>query len=274
LNDSADQHNQKHEAAHSKLTDLQSRVAVVERFGPTLLELKRSHSELSDGNASFDAEHAGTKERLDNMEALFGDASNRQSKDLLNLKGLHDKHASMLTKHASQLEGFANHQEHHATIPERMAYVEQVLGDSADKHEAELAELHKKVAKEAAAREKHHGSIKDLLAKEQDARNNHHSTLNERVDYLEGVLGDNADKHAREVAEIASGHQKLHGSLKSQGDGHGAFVERVNKLEKAFAECTENQARQAKAITVRFDSFSNKLHAVSDAWTKSTPRVG
>jgi len=167
LNDSADKHAEKLEAAHKKLAEMHGRISACERFGPSLLELKKGHSELCDHRNTWDSEHVSVKDRLDNIEALFGDTTNRHTKELKGLKSLHDKHVATLTKHASQLEGFATHQEQHATLPERMSYIEQQLGDSADKHLAEVAELHKKVGKEQAAREKHHSSVKELLAREQ-----------------------------------------------------------------------------------------------------------
>jgi len=177
-----------------------------------------------------------------------------------------------LTKHASHIDGFAAHQEQHATLPERLAYIEQQFGDSADKHLAEVAELHKKVAKEQASREKHHGSMKDLFAREQEERGSHHASLNERVDFLEGAIGDNAEKHARELAQLVSGHQKLSGDMKSRGDGHGAVVERVNKLEKVVGETAERQTRDSRAVKAKFESFISRLSAVKEAWVQETPR--
>merc|ERR1740121_2875685 len=242
----------------------------MENLNNVLGDLKKGHSELHNHRASMDSEHNSVKERLDNIEALFGDATNRQSKELKGLKSLHDKHAAMLTNHASQLEGVLGHQEHHATLPERMAYVEQQLGDSADKHAAHLAELHKKVSQEQAARDKHHGSVKDLLAREQEERSNHHASLNERLDFLEGAMGTNADKHTRELAQLASSHQKLTSEMKGHGEG---VTERVSKLEKALVETAERQARETKATKAKFESFCNRLSAVKDAWGQETPRT-
>merc|ERR1719491_670543 len=176
--------------------------------------------------------HTSLQDRLDTMESLFGDSTNRQTKELKGIKSLHDKHAAMFTKHASQLDGFANHQEHHATLPERMAFIEEQMGDSADKHLEHVADLHTKVAGEQAAREKHHGSVKELFAREKEERSNHHASLNERLDYLESVIGDNADSHMSGLAEVVSIHQKLSGDLKSCGDSHSAVSDRVSKLER------------------------------------------
>merc|ERR1740121_2981241 len=155
LNDSADKHNEKIEEAHARLGDLHGRLAACEKFGAALKDLKKGHSDLHDHRNSMDSLHASLQDRVDNMEAVFGDVTNRQMKELKALKVTHDKQGALITKHASLLDGFAGHQEHHASLPERMAYIEQQLGDSADKHAAEVAELHKKVAREKDSRDKH-----------------------------------------------------------------------------------------------------------------------
>jgi len=273
LNDSADKHAEKVDAAHAKLADVHGRLSACERLGSSLAELKKGHSELHEGRRAYEADAASTKDRLDSMETLFGDSANRHAKELKSLKAAQDKHGSQLSKHASSIDGFSAHQEHHATLPERMDYIEQQIGDSADKHAAEVAALHKKVSQEQAAREKHHGSVKDLLTREQEERGNHHASINERVDYLESVLGDNADKHSQEIAQIVSGHQKLQGELKSRGDIHASVGDRVSKLERALADTAERQVRDSKVTQAKLDAFNNRFSVVKDAWGQETPRI-
>merc|ERR1740121_3610196 len=244
----------------------------MENLNNVLGDLKKGHGSLAAQKAQLEAQHASVKERLDNIEALFGDATNRQTKELKGLKSLHDKHAAVLTKQSSQLDDLLSHKDHHASMPERMAYLEQMLGDSADKHAAHVAELHKKLEQEKAARDKHHGSVKDMLAKEQDERGGHHASINERVDYLENVIGTNADKHAKELEKLARSHKELTGELKAKGDSHEGVTERVSKLEKALVETAERQAREAKATKAKFESFSMKLSVVKEAWGSDTPR--
>lgn len=272
MNDSADRHAAKIDAAHGKLTDMHSRLSAVERFGPAILDLKKGHSELHDHKSSITSDHTALKDRTDNMEALFGDSTNRQTRDLKALKALHDKHATTLTNHASQLDGFTLHQEHHASLPERMTYIEQQIGDSADKHLAEISELHKKVAREQASREKSHNSYKDQMAREQEERGNHHASMNERLDYLESVIGDNADKHASEIASVVSGHQKLYGELGSHGNNHASTAERVSKLEKAAVDVAQRQEREGRATQAKLDVMAKRFSIVKEAWGLETPR--
>lgn len=264
LGDSADKHNAELAALHKKVAQEQS---AREKHHGGVKDLLARESEARD------AHHATLSERVDFLESMLGDTADKHAQELKNLKSSHDKLGGLLTKQGSQLDGFDAHREHHASIPERMAYLEQQLGDSADKHSAELAALHKKVSQEQAARDKHHGNVKDLLARESEARDTHHATLSERVDFLEGMLGDTADKHAQELAQIASGHQKLQGELKSRGESHASVSDRVVRLEKGLAEATERQSRDSKSIYAKLDSFGNRFSAVKGAWSSETPRV-
>merc|ERR1719203_2696484 len=145
MNDSADQHSQKVAAAHSRLDEVHSRLAACEKHGPAVLELKRNHADLASTKNMLVSDLTGLTDRLDNMEAVVGDASNRHMKELKALKANHDRHTAALTKHGAHLEAFAAHQEQHAPLPERVTYLEQQLGDSADRHATAVAELHRKL---------------------------------------------------------------------------------------------------------------------------------
>jgi len=273
MNDSADQHNQKLEAAHSKLDEIHGRVSVCEKYGPGLNELKRNHSEFMNLTNSLSSDHGGLRDRMDNMEAAFGDVSNRQTKDITGLKSGQSSHAAMLKTHAVHIDGFSQHKEYHASLPERVGYIEQQLGDSADKHAAEVDELHKKVERESQAREKHHGSFKDILAREREERSNHHATLNERLTYLEGLLNDSADKHERELGQLQSTHQKLAQDIKLHGGNHGDLVDRCNANERALADLTDKQAKDIKSALTKFDHLCTRLSIIKGAWRQETPRV-
>merc|ERR1739848_304040 len=111
--------------------------------------------------------------------------------------------------------------EHHATLQERVTYLEQLLHDSADKYDRELAaekEAREVQAKSqcvkalqvwlnnnaaAALRLAFDGwaiMIKRNKAAALNQLHEHHATLQERVTYLEQLLHDSADKHDRELA--------------------------------------------------------------------------
>ena len=74
---------------------------------------------------------------------------------------------------------------HHASLPERI--------DSADKHARELQAL-------KDAHDKH--------AKGLEATQDKHASVDDRIKYLEKLLGDSVDKHARKLqARGGAAHQ-------------------------------------------------------------------
>lgn len=84
------------------------------------------------------ASHASVADRVQYLEKLLGDSVDAHSSELQALKAEHAKHADAVAKQARDLQG---QDVHHAAMRERMAYLEKLLGDSADKHAAELNSL-------------------------------------------------------------------------------------------------------------------------------------
>merc|ERR1719343_698645 len=95
-----------------------------------------------------------------------------------------------------------------APMVERMQYVEGIVGDSMEKHAREIAQAHVKLdlfavrvagvestkEKVDALRADHHQHASDMQT--------HHATMKQRLDYLEKLIGDSADKHAQELAKL------------------------------------------------------------------------
>merc|ERR1719282_1444257 len=113
------------------------------------------------------------------------------------------------------MAGIMDTHQRHASLEERMNYVEKELGDSADKHARAMS---------------------DLKKKHEDLRSAHgqHANVPERLRFLEQQIGDSADKHARHIAEIEAlrkshdKHAKEMGSLKDQHkEFHASLTERV-----------------------------------------------
>lgn len=82
-------------------------------------------------------------------------------------------------------------------MPERIDYLEKMLGDSADTHAQELQALKEAHSKTASAQGKHAKHLESL-----QGLHSNHSSMNERMDYLESMLGDSAEKHAAELAAL------------------------------------------------------------------------
>merc|ERR1712190_386850 len=84
---------------------------------------------------------------------------------------------------------------HHASIHERVAELERFVGDSADKHNAELEALKRNHSKHAKDME----ALKGFTP---------HASLEERVAELERFTGDSADKHFAEIETLKKAHAK------------------------------------------------------------------
>merc|ERR1719472_102865 len=92
-------------------------------------------------------------------------------------------------------ESADHHSNHKASMETRLGFVEKTLGDNAEKHTKELAAHAEKHAKSLSDHAERHA--KDLAAVAgQKADTAQHSTLLQRVDYLEKSLGESADSHS------------------------------------------------------------------------------
>ena len=97
-------------------------------------------------------------------------------------------------------------------MPERIDYLERLLGDSADKHQRELAALKEAHTKSVAA---HAKSAKDLEGLK--ALHAHHAAMGERIEYLQTMLGAVSDKHFEEMQFVKAVHSKHADALAKQG---------------------------------------------------------
>eukprot|EP00913_Durusdinium_trenchii_P035683 g33388.t1 len=118
-----------------------------------------------------------------------------------------DHHKKVMEEHKANHAKLASdvraREASHATLADRLGYLEQRMGDSLEKHAQELAAavakmdaMHGRVSEERVAREAHVASLESLkkahgsLASEKQALEKHHATLAERIDYLEKASFD------------------------------------------------------------------------------------
>merc|ERR1712050_757926 len=113
---------------------------------------------------------------------------------------------------------------HRATMEQRLCYVEQAIGDSADKHARGLEQL--KLSHEK------HAAILNRAGQSSEK----HATIEQRLDELERYVGDSADKHFKELEEM----KKVHGSHAERMQGfhthHGTMAERLQRVESCLDE--------------------------------------
>jgi hypothetical protein len=123
--------------------------------------------------------------------------------------------------------------EHHATLAERVKYIEQVIGDNADKH----AELARKLG--------------GCALKE------HHASLQERVTYLERFFGESADKNAKEMSGLKDAHQESHAQMRSRIDalerGLGTSINSSDDVKHLYGQHKASMEQLLKALENKID---------------------
>merc|ERR1719310_500701 len=90
----------------------------------------------------------------------------------------------------------------------RLEYLENLIGDNADKHQKLIEESQKKLDELHAKTKGLQGALDGCA----DAKQ--HASIEERVEYLESFVGESADKHAeflKHAREITSKHSALTG---------------------------------------------------------------
>jgi hypothetical protein len=321
LGDSADRHAEELAAAHAKLEQLHHRVSATEKHGAAVADLQKAHSSMAAEKQGLAEHHATLKERVDYLETAMGDSADKHFKEVAALKAAHaklasdhkldhgslkdqaakdkdareEKHASLEERmkylegligdnadkhskelaahkaaHAKLVSDTKSRDTKHVTMEERLNYIEGALGDSADKHSKALAAAHAKIDKlseeERAARDRHSGSVRDLLQQERDALGAHHSTMEERLKYLEGLIGDNADKHWKELQAHKAAHAKLASESKARDSHHASIEERLNFVEKSFGDSAGANKSELKATQNKIELMNGRLAAVRDAW--------
>merc|ERR1719199_445423 len=122
-----------------------------------------------------------------------------------------------------------------------MTYIETFIGESADKHSAELAEA-------ARSLDEAHKKISGLgdVVNRHDAKHSaheHHATIQERLTYIEKFMGDSADKHDAEMAEAARSLDEAHKKISGLGD----VVNRHDAKHSAHDDHGSNMANNMDA---------------------------
>lgn len=289
---SAEKHALELEAAHVKLEHLHGRLSACEVHGATVSELKQAHSGLANEKSVLKSQHASLKERVDFLEGALADSAGNHAQMLeaahAKLEHVHGRLAacerngavleSLRKAHGELASGKAALDIHHATLEERLLHVEQRLGDSSERQAQEVAllnskhdELHGRLTEERAARERHHGFLRELLGKHKDHGDAHQAAITERVEYLENLVGDNADKHARELADHRNLATKLASELKAREAHHGTMEQRLTKLESIHGDSATKLTQELRAAHLKIDNMYGRLVAVKDAWRADSP---
>eukprot|EP00931_Biecheleriopsis_adriatica_P025225 TRINITY_DN15541_c0_g1_i2.p1 TRINITY_DN15541_c0_g1~~TRINITY_DN15541_c0_g1_i2.p1 ORF type:complete len:1858 (-),score=462.88 TRINITY_DN15541_c0_g1_i2:61-5634(-) len=273
----AEKHGEEISLAQGKVDQLHSRLAQLEeRHQSSHSELKKAHANICSEKASLEAHHASLKERVDYLESLIGDSSDKHSKALdaaqARLDQMHgrvstcERHGSAIDdlkkSHANLFRDKSALDAHHATLKERVDFLEGVVGDSADRHSKELEAIktaHQKLQQESKAQ---HGKVSDQMTQDKEARDVLHASLQERLNYLESVMGDSADKHERHMKALEEQkalHAKLSSDVRNREANHASLAERVNYVEKLLGDSADKHAQEIAAAMAKLDSAHGRI---------------
>ena len=117
-----------------------------------------------------------------------------------------------------------------------------------------------------------HGSLRDLVTKDKSEREQHHATVQDRVQYLEKVIGDNADKHARELAAHKDAHSKLASEAKSAQVFHDTLEQRIENLERALRDTTGKLDKKLTTTASKVDVVHGKMSIIKLEFTPQVVR--
>jgi len=272
VKDSVEQQGQKIMVTQTRLHELHARITASEKHIPVVLELQKKCEELTNSSRDFRSEHSSVKDRLDNMEALFADTSNRHSKDLKILKDAHSQQSTILCKHVSRLDAIAARHEKHVSLPDRIGTIEQQIVDTNETRTAEVLDFHRKLVHEASVRERQHETIKELITRrQQEEIGGSFTKLCDQATNLENALGKSTDKFTRELARVESLHQRLVSEAQTQSAGHTALAGRVDSLERALVEAVDKTSKELEATQEKFDTFAGRLTVIKSAWVHHAP---
>merc|ERR1719229_349490 len=129
-----------------------------DKHAKELKALKAAHDRHAADVASLKAghdQHASVPERINYLEQLLGDSADKHSQELAAIKDAHAKFLAAHGKQSKDVDSLKALHAHHATMGERIHYLEKALGDSADKHAEELQALKAAHSKHADALTKH-----------------------------------------------------------------------------------------------------------------------
>eukprot|EP00435_Cladocopium_sp_Y103_P032557 s1038_g8.t1 len=228
-----------------------------------LKSLKDAHSDLKSMQSAKDQHHASLQQRVDYLEKIMGDSADKHAAHMKKLeelqshsddhKGRHAEMAEHVTRLKQEKESLSKR---HASFEERMRFLEQSLGDSADRHQKEL-KAHK------------------------DTHSQQHAGLEERMKYLEKVLGDSAEEHAKLLAKQKKdledhkqsfmNHQRdfddHRTQLKSQQamvERHATLEQRLDFLEQTIGDSAQHHMKQLQAHKADLDQKHQAHSSLAD----------
>jgi hypothetical protein len=141
---------------------------------------------------------------------------------------------------AKMIDAQDAHGSNHASIAERVQYLEEFVGESADKH--------------------------NQLSNLQGAHDEHRTSMEARLEYMEGLIGDSADKHADEIGSAMKSMNDLHAAISAcaKAEHHESMEQRVEYLEKLLGESAGKHDDHKTSMETRLEYIEGLLGDSSD----------
>lgn len=255
LNESSATQGRELAKAHAKLDQLHGRVSANERGVGAIGDVQKAHSVFASEKAQLLEQQKQVHAKLDDLHRTVADHNDRHTREMDSVKAMHGRMASDVKARDSQ----------HAASGSKIEQMETALAGVADRHKRELADAHSKIsALQGRASEdkgRHEEHVRSLLANEKETRDLHHATLKERVDYLEGVLGESKTKHDQELEVLKKAHAAHSKEAKASSSRHATVDERLQRLEKLLKDGLEGHAQHISAAHAKLEQVHSRVAA-------------
>jgi len=210
------------------------------------------HGTVASHKEAHDGRHASIEERLEAVERQLGDVSEDHTRALESMEaGYRKLRGSVDDLHGHVKGEQETRDQNHATVVDRLEYLERFIGESADKHQKHMKDL------EAA-----HAKLKDIhgvIAGEKSAREERVSTMEERLESLERQLTFSDENHTKSIQSMEANNRRLlgnidalHGHIKTEQEQreehHATVAERLEFLEQFVGESAEKHEKHAKDL--------------------------
>ena len=217
-----------HKSLAERMTYLEKLIGDnAEKHAKELQTVKDKHAKLDSGANKLQSHHAGLEERMEYLESKIGDSADQHDKELsqihAKMEELHGKHEEKLLH---QISAQRTGEERHASMEERLKFLESTVGDNAEK----LLHLN--------------GHLQEHLSVQRTGEERH-ASMEERLKFLESTVGDNADDHGAKAQAQALNE-------------HGALVERLDSVEKKLEVSDEKYSQEKMARQQIEESLKQK----------------
>merc|ERR1719512_339573 len=93
----------------------------------------------------------------------------------------------------------------------------------------------------------------------------HTASQEDRIKYIEKVLGDSVEQHKREIEDVKAAHSRLQGESSRQAQNHGAAADKIDAMFKSHSTMEERVAYVERAIGDSVDKAAKEVSSLKAA---------